>query len=118
MGKLDNNSEAYKSKEYPELFEASKMTDMASEEVVAYSQSYLRMQEMQNAIEYNSRLSYDEGMARGIADGMAKGMAKGMADEKAEIASRLIKRGFSTPEISALTDLSYEDIAHLRSLTK
>ena len=55
-----------------------------------------------------------EGIEKGIAEGMAKGMAKGIEKERLAIANRLLKKGYTLPEILEITGLSATDLSQLK----
>lgn len=50
----------------PDMFDASEVSSMVKEDVVAYSQSLLRKQEMEDCINYASQESYNKGIEQGI----------------------------------------------------
>ena len=81
---MDKNSEAYKSKEYKDMFEASEIGSFAAEDVVAYSQSARAYEDRQLYLDsaYNDgfEIGREEGMQKGMEEGMEKGMQKGMEE--------------------------------------
>lgn len=65
MHLMDKNSKAYKSGEYEDMFDASEISSMAAEDIVTYSQSQRKLEELQ--------LSYDYAREEGFVEGMEKG---------------------------------------------
>ena len=55
---MDKNSDAYRSREYDDFFEAAELDNLAEEDFVAYSQSYAKMEETERAMEYMCAQSF------------------------------------------------------------
>lgn len=75
--KMDKTSEAYKSGEYYDFFEAAELDNLAEEDFVAYSQSYAKMEENGRAMEYMCSKSFSEGEVIGFSKGESVGFSKG-----------------------------------------
>ena len=56
----------------------------------------------------------EEGMAKGMAKGKAEGIEEGRAKEQLAIAKRLLKKGYTLPEILEITGLSATDLSQLK----
>ena len=95
---MDKESEAYKSGEFEEMFEAAELGSLAAEDIVAYSESKRRYDDMQMAYEY----SYSKGEAEGRAEGIAEGR---------NMTIRLLySNGMSIELISKYLDVPKDDI--------
>lgn len=110
MHTMDKNSDAYKSKEYAELFDASETSSLVAEEMVAYSQSYARMEEDRAAIAYNAELSRQKGWA----EGRAEGIKEGEYNAAVSIAYSMIAMGLDDATICKATGLENSVISALR----
>lgn len=101
MHYMDKESNAYKSGEYSEFFDAADMTSLVAEEMVAYSASKLKYQENLESFQYSFDKGKAEGKAEGFDEGYSEGKLKGLSEGKArglaEAAKMLIKAG-QTPE--------------------
>lgn len=102
MDKMDKNSDAYKGKQYSEIFDASEIASMASEDVVAYSQSLYRKNDIMDAIEYASQESYNRGISKGIE--------KGIEEERIRFIRIMDKMGISPEQIAKSYNVSEEEI--------
>lgn len=94
MHNMDKESKAYKSGEFDEMFEAAKLDSLAAEDMVAYSQSKRRYNDMQLAYKY----SY------------SKGEAEGRAEERERMIRILCNNGMSMELISKYLDMPLTDI--------
>ncbi len=101
MDKLDKNSEIYKSKEYKEIFDAAETGNMVQEEMVAYSQSLQKLQDIQSGIDYARQESYNDGLIKGRKEGLR------------ESAVKMIKAGLEIDFIHQMTSLPIEEIRNL-----
>lgn len=110
MHTMDKNSDAYRSKEYSELFDASETSSLVAEEMVAYSQSLLRQEEDRAAIAYNAELSRQDGWNKGKAEGIKEGEY----NKAISIAYGMIQMGLDDTMIKKLTGLDYPIISSLR----
>ncbi len=90
MHKMDTNSKEYKSSEFDEMFEASKMDNLAAEEMVSYNESLKA---------YEDRVLYYQ-------SAFEKGESKGRLEEKKETARKMKMAGFDDRDIKMLTDLA------------
>lgn len=97
MHKMDKESKAYKSGEFDEMFEAAEIGSLAAEDMVAYSASKRRYDDMQLAYEY----SYSKGEAEGEAKG------------RNNTIRLLHSNGMSVELISKYLDLPKDDIEKL-----
>lgn len=101
MEKMDKESKAYKSGEYPEIFEASEIASMAKEDVVAYSASLQRRNDIMEAIDYARNESYNLGISEG--------------EEKERIKSMRLMASIGVPE-SKIAELYGIAVDELRSI--
>ncbi len=95
--KMDKNSDAYRSREYEDFFDAAELDNLTEEDFVAYSQSYAKMEENERAMEYMCAQSFLEGEMEGFK----------------KTAIKLKGLGFDTATIVAATGLSAEEINKL-----
>ena len=120
--KMDKNSEAYRSKEYQDFFEAAELDNLAEEDFVAYSQSYAKMEESERALEYACAQSFSKGESVGFSKGESVGFSKGesVGFSKGEMegvrktAIKLKDLGFDIATISEATGLTSEEINGLK----
>ncbi|MDE5903278.1 MAG: Rpn family recombination-promoting nuclease/putative transposase [Muribaculaceae bacterium] len=68
MRTMSKKSEAYKSGEYKEIFDAAECDRMANEELVAYSDSYWRMLEIREAINEAAEKAAEKAKEEGIQE--------------------------------------------------
>ncbi|MDE6697694.1 MAG: Rpn family recombination-promoting nuclease/putative transposase, partial [Muribaculaceae bacterium] len=66
MHTMDKNSKAYQSGEYDEFFKAAELNNLVSDDFVAYSQSYAKMEETERAMEYAMAESFSKGETAGF----------------------------------------------------
>ena len=107
---MDKNSEAYRSKEYQDFFEAAELDNLAEEDFVAYSQSYAKMEESERALEYACAQSFSKGESIGFSKGESVGFSKGEMEGVRKTAIKLKDLGFDIATISEATGLTYEEI--------
>ena len=118
---MDKNSEAYRSKEYEDFFDAAELENLAEEDFVAYSQSYAKMEETERAMEYMCSQSFSKGEAVGFSRGESVGFSKGesVGFSKGELeafrktAVKLKALGFDTATIADATGLTPKEINQL-----
>ena len=115
--KMDKNSDAYRSREYDDFFEAAELDNLAEEDFVAYSQSYAKMEETERAMEYMCAQSFSKGEEAGFSVGFSKGesvgFSKGELEAFRKTAIKLKSLGFDTATIVDATGLTPEDIERL-----
>ncbi len=95
------------------LFDAAESQSLASEDVVAYSQSLQRLRDMQSGIEFARKESFQEGMEEGRKEGRKEGMERGWEQAQLTIARNLKRIGTKLQDIMAATNLSADVIAGL-----
>ena len=66
MDTLDKNSDIYKSKEYQDIFDAAETDNMVQEELVAYSRSLQKLQDIRSGLDYARKESYNDGISKGL----------------------------------------------------
>lgn len=117
MHKMDKESAAYKSKKYEDLFRESEINNMVKEDVVAYSQSKLRLEEIQESYEwsYNNGLErgFTKGIEQGIEQGRAEGRTEGIEQGKREFVHMLIDNGMNVSQIAKMLGITEQDIEYL-----
>lgn len=106
MHNMDKESNAYKSGEFDEMFEAAEIDNLAAEDVVAYSESKQKLKDIQLAYQY----SYSAGEAAGRAAGEAAGRASGRAEERVSMIHAMRNNGLSAELISMYLGLSLSDV--------
>lgn len=94
MHHMDKNSEAYKSREYRDMFEAADIGSFAAEDVVAYSQSVRAYEDRQ--------LYFDSAYNDGYESGETKGREEGVR----LTARKMFDAGIDTDFISKITGLT------------
>lgn len=110
---MDKNSEAYRSREYEDFFDAAELDSLAAEDFVAYSQSYAKMEETERAMEYMCSQSFSKGEAVGFSKGESVGFSKGELEAFRKTAIKLKALGFDTATIADATGLTPEEINQL-----
>ena len=110
---MDKNSEAYRSREYEDFFDAAELDNLAEEDFVAYSQSYAKMEETERAMEYMCAQSFSKGEAVGFSKGESIGFSKGEIEGFRKTAIKLKALGFDTAIIVDATGLTPEEINKL-----
>ena len=68
----------------------------------------------QGLLEKGMAKGMEKGKTEGIEKGKAEGMAKGIEKERLAIANRLLKKGYTLPEILEITGLSATDLSQLK----
>ena len=106
MDKMSKTSKPYMDGDYEEMFEAATLGNMASEELVAYSDSLQKLRDTQAGIEYASRQAYDDGEQKGRKEGLKEGLLKA--------ARNLLAYGASTEMVVAATGLTPAQLDKLR----
>ena len=91
MHHMDKNSEAYKSKDYSDMFEAAEIGSFAAEDVVAYKQSVRAYEDRK--LYFDS--AYSDGYENGEAEGFAKGMEEGREEGREEGMEMGMEKGIS-----------------------
>lgn len=107
MEKLDKNSDAYKSKQYDDLFDSCEKVYLSAEELVEYSRSKRRMSDL----EYSMSLYKEECRAEGRAEGREEGRVEGREEGRVDVARNLIKMGFAKSDVlkaTGISDAQYE----------
>lgn len=84
MHLMDKNSEAYKSKKYKDMFDATEISSMAAEDVVTYGQSQRKLEDMQLAYDWARNEGYTQGIKQGIERGIEQGIERGIDQGKEE----------------------------------
>lgn len=110
---MNKNSEAYRSREYVDFFDAAELENLAEEDFVAYSQSYAKMEETERAMEYMCSQSFSKGEAVGFSKGESVGFSKGELEAFRKTAIKLKALGFDTATIADATGLTPEEINQL-----
>ena len=72
---MDKNCKEYNDGEFKYLFDAAATDMMCAEDVVAYSQSLQRLNDIDLEIQYAKDKSFEEGTSKGLARGRAEGRA-------------------------------------------
>lgn len=114
MGSMDKTAKAFTSGDYEDIFKASTVSDMANEDVIAYSQSLGRLEAIKSGIEMAKRDAFYEGIKEGREEGLSAGREEGRADERKEIARNLMAMGGSMEMVKKATGLSEEEIIALK----
>ena len=110
---MDKNSEAYKSREYDELFEAAESGDIVGEDAVRYSNSLAYLREVQAGLDYRYEQGFQEGYKKGYEIGYEMVMHKVRINAAAEIARKLLRLNIDLPDIANITGLSIDRITNL-----
>ncbi|MDE6649424.1 MAG: Rpn family recombination-promoting nuclease/putative transposase [Muribaculaceae bacterium] len=106
MHLMDKESNAYKSKEFSDLFDEAALDNMAAEEMVAYSESKLKYEDDLAALDYN----FKKGMMQGREEGREEGRMEGVR----ESASRMLKSGLDPEFVQRISGLPLEEILRLK----
>ncbi len=117
MHKMDKNSDAYKSGEFDDMFRESEIGNMVAEDIVAYSESYMRYNDNLAAVEYaankNREEGREEGRAEGRAEGREEGRAEGREEERIAMAKAFYALGIDITTIAKASSLSVEEIKRI-----
>ena len=106
-------SEAYKSRKYEDMFDASEVMSLAAEDVQAYSSSYLKMEDEKRAVAY----ARSEGEALGRAEGEARGRAEGEARGIALMIRNMAEQGFGSDVIAKIAKMTEAQVKQILNLT-
>ncbi len=113
MDKMNKESEAYKSRKYEDMFDASEVMSLAAEDVQAYSSSYLKMEDEKRAVAY----ARSEGEALGRAEGEARGRAEGEARGIALMIRNMAEQGFGSDVIAKIAKMTEAQVKQILNLT-
>ena len=113
-----------KEKDYPmfdDLFDAADIGDLAEDQVIAYSQSRLKLEDDREALEYEVAQEREKALSEGRAEGRAEGMKEGIEKGKKEgernllasIISHLKSQGSSLQQIAVILGRPESEIALL-----
>ena len=109
MHKMNKESEAYKSGEFEELFQASELSDMVAEDFVAYSNSERKYYDYLAAVSSAARSAREEA----LEEGMEKGMEKGREEERKDMIRSMYSNGVDINTIAICSNTSVEDIMEI-----
>ena len=106
-----------------ELFRQAELAKMTTEQRISYEYSIMSRNDMLNSMyeaveaarEEAQRIGLAEGRAEGRSEGRAEGIAEGKTEAHREIARRMLDMGMPVEQIVAITMLSAEEIALLKS---
>ncbi|MDR1115035.1 MAG: hypothetical protein LBL33_02580 [Tannerella sp.] len=87
---------------FEKLFKRAQINKLTEKEMDEYKTSILEYDSVKDAIAYSEK--------KGIEKGVKKGMEKGMEKTRIKIAKQCLQKGLSVELISAVTDLSIEQI--------
>lgn len=111
MEKMDKNCKEYNDGEFKYLFDAAATDMMCAEDVVAYSQSLQRLNDIDLEIKYAKDKSFEEGTSKGLA----RGRAEGRAEERDKMArSLLAEKDLDLGFISKITGLDIDYLIRLK----
>ena len=114
MGNMDTNSEAYKSGEFDEVFEAADTGMMAADDFERYSESVEALREHEAAVEYAANKARTEGQAEGWAEGISQGRAEGISQGRVEtiikVIHNMMKFGMPKEQIAAINNMTVAEI--------
>lgn len=102
MHHMDKESKAYKSGEFCDMFNEAALENMAAEDLVAYSQSKLKLEDDMAALDYTFEKALKEGIEKGKAEGLR------------ESAAKMLKSNLDPQFIHEITGLSIEEILSLK----
>ena len=95
-----------------ELGKKDKILKGVGEEMLRYSK---KLPLGYRDVELEERILMNTYRKKGIKEGLAKGEERGKKSEKQNIASNMLKRGYSVEDICAITNLSVENVKKLQS---
>ena len=114
MGKMDTNSEAYKSGEYKEIFESAETGLLAAEDYELYSASAEAVREHEAAVAYAANKGKAEGRAEGWAEGRAEGRAEGEAQGLAKgiikVVRNMLNFGMPKDQVAAINNMTVAEL--------
>lgn len=105
-----------KVKDYPmfdDLFDAADIGDLAEDQLIAYSQSRLKLEEDREALEYEVARERTKALSEGRAEGLKEGMKEGERNILSSIISHLKSQGSSIQQIAATLGRPEAEIAML-----
>ena len=105
-----------KEKGYPmfdDLFDAADIGDLAEDQVIAYSQSRLKLEDDREALEYEVAQEREKALSEGRAEGRAEGIKEGEQNILSSIISHLKSQGSSIKQVAAILGRSEDEIAML-----
>lgn len=107
---MDKESKAYKSGQFDEFFrEAENSSIMADEDVITYSQSYLKYEDTLAAIDYAAKENYDRGYKAGYIAGITEKLNEeincGSENGIYGIIRTMIQNGLDSESISKYTGI-------------
>lgn len=102
LHRMDKESKAYRSGEFSDIFKEAELENIAAEEMVAYSESKLKLQDDLAALDYT------------FEKGVNKGRAEGRAELQREAAIKMLKANLDPSFIQEITGLSIAEILKLK----
>lgn len=109
-----------KEKGYPmfdDLFEAAELGDLAEDQLIAYSQSRLKLEDDREALEYEVAQERSKALSEGRAEGRAEGIKEGIKEGEKQLLSSIIShlkaQGSSLKQIASLLGRPETEIASL-----
>lgn len=108
MHHMDKNSEAYKSREYQDMFDAAEIGSFAAEDVVAYKQSTRAYEDRELYVDSAYKDGYETGIEKGIEKGIERGIEKGREEGVQITARKMFDSGMDPDFIRKITGLSPE----------
>ena len=110
MGKMDTNSEAYKSGEYKEIFESAETGLLAAEDYELYSASTEAVREHEAAVAYAANKGKAEDRVEGRADGRAEGRAEGMAKGIIKVVKNMLNFCMPKDQVAAINNMTVAEL--------
>lgn len=110
---MNKNCKGYNDGEFKYLFDAAATDMMCAEDVVAYSQSLQRINDIDLEIKYAKDKSFEEGTSKGLA----RGRAEGRAEERDKMARSFLAEkdlDLDLDFISKITGLDIDYLVRLR----
>lgn len=105
-----------KEKDYPmfdDLFDAADIGDLAEDQLIAYSQSRLKLEDDREALEYEVAKERTKALVEGRAEGMREGIKEGEKNLLSSIISHLKAQGSTIQQIAATLGRPEAEIAML-----
>jgi predicted transposase/invertase (TIGR01784 family) len=106
LEKLKSRPLGVQGKIFEKLFKRAQINKLTEKEVEEYKTSILEYDSVKDAIAYSEK----RGIERGMEKGLERGMKKGMEKMRIKIAKQCLQKGLSVEFISAVTELSVEQI--------